>query len=77
MRKYLIMTMALGALIAVTVAGIASAGNKPVTVTAGNLKLTFNGGFSPTTLPKKKLAPISLSASGKIATLDGTHPPAL
>jgi hypothetical protein len=77
MRKYLIMTMALGALIAVTVAGIASAGNKPVTVTAGNLKLTFNGGFSPSTLPKKSLAPISLSASGKIATLDGTHPPAL
>jgi len=77
MRKYLIMTMALGALIAVTVAGIASAGNKPVTVTAGNLRLTFNGGFSPSTLPKKKLAPISLSASGKIATLDGSHPPAL
>ncbi|HEY0317019.1 MAG TPA: hypothetical protein VGC49_01860 [Solirubrobacterales bacterium] len=77
MRKYLIMTMALGALIAVSVAGIATAGNKPVTVQAGNLKLTFNGGFTPTTLPKKALAPISLSASGKIATLDGTHPPAL
>jgi hypothetical protein len=77
MRKYLIMTMALGALIAVSVAGIATAGNKPVTVQAGNLKLTFNGGFSPTALPKKTLAPISLSASGKIATLDGTHPPAL
>lgn len=71
------LTMALGALIAVSLAGIATAGNKPVTVRQGNLEFTFNGGFSPTTLPKKKLAPISLQASGSIKTLDGTHPPAL
>jgi len=71
------LTMALGALIAVSVAGIANAGNKPVTVQQGNLQFTFNGGFSPSTLPKKKMAPITLTASGKIATLDGTHPPAL
>jgi hypothetical protein len=78
MRKYLTLTMALGALIAVSVAGIASAaGEKPVTVEAGNLKFTFNGGFSPKALPKKKLAPITLTASGKIATKDGSHPPAL
>lgn len=77
MRKYLILTMALTGLIAVSVAGIASAGNKPVTVKAGNLEFTFNGGFSPSKLPKNKLAPIALSASGKIATLNGEHPPAL
>jgi hypothetical protein len=77
MRKYLMITMALGALIALTVTGIASAGNKPVTVRTGNLELTFNGGFSPTVLPKKTLAPIALSAEGKIKTVDGTHPPAL
>ncbi len=78
MRKYLILTMALGALIAVSVAGIASAASeKPVTVEAGNLKFTFDGGFSPKALPKNKLAPITLTASGKIATKDGTHPPAL
>ncbi|MFN8163189.1 MAG: hypothetical protein U0R26_05050 [Solirubrobacterales bacterium] len=71
------MTLALGALIALTVAGIASAGNTPVTVRAGNLELTFNGGFSPKTLPKSKLAPIALTAEGKIKTVDGTHPPAL
>jgi len=71
------LTMALGALIAVSLAGIATAGNKPVTVQQGNLKFTFNGGFSPSTLPKKKMAPIKLTASGKIQTLDGTHPPAL
>jgi hypothetical protein len=78
MRKYLVLTLALGALIAVSVAGIASAGNNtPVTVQVGNLKLTFNGGFSPQALPKKTLAPIALTAEGKIQTLDGTHPPAL
>ena len=77
MRKYLLLTTALAALIAVSVAGIATAGNKPVTVRAGNLELTFNGGFSPKALPKKTLAPISFNASGKIKTIDGTHPPAL
>jgi hypothetical protein len=78
MRKYLMLTMALGALIAVSVAGVASAGNNtPVTAKAGNIEFTFNGGFSPTTLPKNKLAPISLTASGSIKTVDGTHPPAL
>ncbi|MGN6258579.1 MAG: hypothetical protein ACTHN3_12660 [Solirubrobacterales bacterium] len=79
MRKYLMLTMALVGLIAVSVAGIASAagGGGPVTVEAGNLKVTFNGEFTPNKLPKKKLAPIVLSASGKIATKDGSHPPAL
>ena len=77
MRKYLLLTMAIAALIAVSVAGIASAGNKPVTVEAGNLRFTFNGGFSPSKLPKKKLANITLQASGKIETKDGSHPPAL
>lgn len=78
MRKYLMLTMALGALIAFSVAGIAMAGNNtPVTVKAGNLEVTYNGKFTPSTLPKNKLAPISLTASGSIKTLDGTHPPAL
>jgi hypothetical protein len=77
MRKYLILTMAVAALIAVSVAGIATGANKPVTVEAGNLRVTFNGGFSPKKLPKKKLAPISLNASGIIETKDGSHPPAL
>jgi hypothetical protein len=77
MRKYLMLTMALGALIAVSLVGVATGANTPVVVQQGNLKFTFNGGFSPSTLPKTKMAPISLQASGKIETLDGTHPPAL
>lgn len=77
MRKFMMLTTAIAALIAISVVGIASAGNKPVTVRAGNLNLTFNGGFKPSALPKNKLAPIKLNASGKIATVDGSHPPAL
>jgi hypothetical protein len=73
--------VALGAVVAALVVlvagGTALAGNKPQTVEVGNLVFTFNGGFSPTALPKSKLAPITLTASGKIATKDGTHPPAL
>jgi hypothetical protein len=76
MRKYLMITMALGALIGLTVAGLATAA-KPVTVRAGNLELTFNGEFSPKVLSKKKQTPIALTVSGKIKTVDGTHPPAL
>jgi hypothetical protein len=57
--------------------GSALAANKPVTVEAGNLVFTFNGGFSPKALPKNELAPITLTASGKLAMKDGGHPPAL
>ena len=78
MRKKWLVTMALGALAALVVAGIATAaGEKPVVVQAGNLKLTFNGGFTPKALSKTKPTPIKLNVSGKIATVDGTHPPAL
>ena len=41
--------------VALSVAGIASAANKPVEVTAGNLEMTFNGGFTPKVLPKNNL----------------------
>lgn len=68
---------AVAALAVLVAGGTALAGNKPVTVEAGNLVFTFNGGFSPTALPKTKLAPITLTASGKIATKSGEHPPAL
>jgi hypothetical protein len=76
MRKRLITTLALAAALAVVVAGIAAA-EKPVVVQQGNLKITVNGGFSPKKLPKTKLSPIALTVSGKVETVDGTHPPAL
>jgi len=76
MRKRLTLTLALGAMVAMVFAGIATA-YKPVVVQAGNLKLTFNGGITPTKLPKSKLAPIGLNVSAKIQSVDGTHPQAL
>jgi len=66
------------AMLLVGLVGVGSAtADKPVTVEAGNLKFTFNGGFSPKALPKRELAPITLTASGKIQAKDGKHPPAL
>jgi hypothetical protein len=76
MRKYLLITTAIAALVALTVASVATA-EKPVKVIAGNLELTFNGGFSPKTLSKTKLTPITFNVSGKIRTKDGEHAPAL
>jgi hypothetical protein len=46
-------------------------------VQAGNLIVNVDGGFTPTTLPKKSFAPITLSASADIKTVDGSVPPAL
>ena len=79
MRKHVLIVLALGALLAVSAVGIATAagGETPVTVKVGNLELTANGGFSPKALSKTKQTPIELKASGEIATLDGTPPPAV
>jgi hypothetical protein len=79
MRKNVLIVLALGALIAVSAVGIATAagGETPVTVKVGNLELTANGGFSPTALSKTKSTPIELKASGEVKEADGSHPPAI
>ena len=43
----------------------------------GNLRISFDGGFSPTSLPRDRLAPVTISVDGEVSTTDGTHPPAL
>lgn len=66
------------ALLALAIVALAVAkSEKPFVATVGNLRITANGNFSPTLLPKNKLAPITLDLSGKIETLDHTHPPAV
>jgi hypothetical protein len=78
MRKSVICTFAVVVACAAIWAAVAAAGGEtPVVVRSGNVILTVNGNASPTALPRNKLAPISFHASGKIATADGTHPPAL
>jgi hypothetical protein len=79
MRKHPMAAVAATALIMAALASVAlGAGeNKPVTVRAGNLEITFDGGFTPTTLSKTELTPISALFEGKLKTVDGSHPPAL
>lgn len=43
----------------------------------GDLFVHFQGGLSPTTLPRQRLAPISVRIGGTIKTLSGERPPAL
>ncbi|HWO84543.1 MAG TPA: hypothetical protein VNM38_12260 [Solirubrobacterales bacterium] len=70
---------------AVLLAGIAcvgfaaasGSGPKPVVVRAGNMVLEINGDITPKALPSRRLAPIGIWGSGKLATVDGSHPPAL
>jgi hypothetical protein len=76
MRKHLLVTMALGALIALTVAGIAVAARDTV-FRAGNLEVTIDGssGVTPKALSESKYTPIAFTAAGSVRTVDGTQPP--
>ncbi len=74
MRKHLKITIALAAVLALGVAGIASGAGSTEKGVVGNLEFEAGGGFSPKTLSKTTLTPITLNAEGKIKTLDGTHP---
>jgi hypothetical protein len=71
-RKIAITLLAMAALAAALIAQAAAD-----TVHVGNLEITIEGGISPTKLPKKTPAPISLNVNGTLRTEDGTHPPAL
>jgi hypothetical protein len=44
---------------------------------SGNLFITFDGGISPTALPRQERGPITVFMSGTVRTLSGEHPPAL
>jgi hypothetical protein len=70
----------LGVIAALIVAAAASGAAKPSKcngVKVSNLELSFCGGFSPTVLPKKTMAPIAFSLSANFKSLDGSHLPAL
>ncbi len=76
MYKQLRWALGLCALASLALAGMAMA-DKPITVKAGNLVLTFNGGVTPKLLSKTTMEPITLNVSGKVGTADGTHPPSI
>lgn len=76
MRRNLMLALALTATLSVAVVAIAVAKNARTTIRAGNLVLTFGGGFSPDKLPRSKYVPVTANVFGKISTSDGTHPSA-
>jgi hypothetical protein len=72
-RKTLLRAHVLAIIAVLVIAGSAAA----IVLRAGNLVITTDGGFTPTTLPKKGYAPIKLHGFGNIATEDGSPPPVL
>lgn len=73
MRKTLLRVHVLALVLVLLVAGTALG----IVLRAANLVITTDGGFTPTTLPKKGFAPIKLHGYGKISTEDGSPPPIL
>lgn len=73
--RKIVLVSVLGTLLAMLVAGAAPA-EKATVVRGGNLVLRINGGVTPKRLPRKRMAPITLQASGSLATVDGSQPPA-
>jgi hypothetical protein len=75
MRKHLLITTALGVMIALTVAGIAMAA-KDTVVRAGNLEVVIDGssGVTPKALSKSKYTPIAFTAAGSVRSLDANEP---
>lgn len=43
----------------------------------GNLRLSFQGNFSPRALPRDRLAPVRVHVEGRVGTTDGSRPPVL
>ena len=78
MRKYLLLSLGMGALLAVSAVGIAGAagGEGPVTVKVGNLELTSYVSFSPKVGPRNKQTPLTITNEGSVRESDGSHPPA-
>ena len=75
MRKQIALISMLAAALVTAFAGHSLAA-KPTVVRGANLVLKINGGVTPKALPRGKLAPITLRASGSLRTVDGSHPPA-
>lgn len=73
MRKTVLRTI-----LAVTVLALVGAGSAyALRIEAGNIVVVTDGGFSPTTLPKDRFAPIKAHGFAKFETADGGIPPIL
>lgn len=65
------------ALLTVVVLGGSAPGAGAELTEHGDLFVSFRGGIAPNALPRKQLAPITVSVAGTVKTLSGQRPPAL
>lgn len=72
MRRRLAIVVALAALVALG-AGPA----RGELAQTGNVRISFAGDFAPHSLPRQRLAPVTVAVDGSVATTDGSHPPPL
>jgi hypothetical protein len=70
MRKNSLRTAVLALAFVLLIAGAAQA----IRLQIGEIVIVANGGFTPTTLPKRENAPIKLYGNAKFSTTDGTRP---
>lgn len=66
-----------GSLVAIAILLATAASAIALVLRAGDIVVTTDGGFTPTTLPKHTFAPIRLHGYGRISTTDGSIPPVL
>jgi hypothetical protein len=71
------LTLAFGLGLAVVLVAAAAATAKWTTVRVGNLVFKIEGQLAPRAFPRHEFAPASFRTRGRIATADGSHPPAL
>lgn len=73
------LVLAIAALIVLAVAATALGARSVARIhlQAGNLLVIGEGGFTPSALPKKKEAPITIFGKGRLDTVDGGLPPIL
>lgn len=75
MRRLALITVAV--VLALGAAAALAAEQGADTFQVGNLNVTVEGGITPTRLPRKTKAPVTLRVGGSIETLDGSHPAAV
>lgn len=75
MNRKPILLIALVAVLALTVAAIASGSPNRKIWCAGNICVADDGGITPEKLPKHGTAPVTARLNAEVSTRDGSHPP--
>ncbi len=75
MKRLLSLAFAIALCLTLVLTAAATGARQEVRV--GNIFLADDGGISPSSLPKHRMAPVTASIFGEIGTLDGSHPPAV